>query len=250
MTTAERRISQLEKLLKKEKETNRDGHNDYKIGYTEFELSQLYKLSGIYAKSKEMLNEAYSILHDPYCKKGKRTDKLLGLISFCISNPGAPPLVQLPSSLRYLSPLIMLGGYVTAYISYFVGLLSFTNFFIALFGVFVASMFATGIVSSSYARRMRRDYGYNSSYVPGSTEMKQGNGVRTPDDVVDDARAELALADMFYSTKNFKEMKFHLEKAKVFLSDPVSSSSGKKDQAILSLSKLEDAVKLKGILKE
>jgi hypothetical protein len=250
MNTAERRISQLEKLLKREKETNRDGHNDFKIGQTEFELSQLYRLSGVVDKSKQMLNDAFSILQDPYCKKGKRTEKLLSVISFYINNPTAPPLVQLPPLLKYFGPLIMLAGYVIAYLAYFVGRLSYTSFFIAIFGVFLASMFATGIASSSYARRIRREYAYSPSYLPGSAEIRPGGEERTPDDVVDDARAELALASMFYSTKNFKEMESHLERAKAFLSDPLSDRSAKKEQAILSLNKLENETKGKGILRE
>lgn len=249
MTAVERRISQLEKLLEREKETNSDGRNDYKIGQTEFELSQLYRLSGVAEKSKQLLNDAYSILHDPNCKKGRKTDKLINLISYYINNPTAPPMLQLPSSIKYLGPLIMLGGYVAAYIAYFTGKLSYTYFLISLFGVFLVSLVATSFATTAYARGVGKGYGPSSSSTSGSSINDQQGEDRTPDDIIDDARAELALANLFYSTKNYKEMEMHLEKARMYLSDPASDRSGKKEQAAELLNKLENSAKGKEIQK-
>jgi hypothetical protein len=242
MTTAERRISRLEKILERETTTNRAGHNYYRIGYTQFELSQLYKLSGIPAKSKEMLKEALLTLQNPECKKGKKTDKLVNLISFCISNPTAPPFVQLPTLLRYLSPLILMVGYASAYVIYFAKMISYTAFIAIIVGVFISSMLATGLVSSSYMKQIRKGYVSQQPFVPGFAVNSSTSNERTGDDLVDDARAELSLANLYFSTKEFKEMEVHLNKARAFLSDPLTNQSKKKDQALSILDKLESTL--------
>ncbi len=238
-TTSERRIYQLEKILRREIESNRNGHKSYKIGYTQFELSQLYKLSGISDKSKEKLKEALETLHSPECKRTKKAVKLLDVVSFYLNNPSALPLVQLPRALRYLSPMILLAGYVGAYAMYFLGLLSYSTFFISVFLVFVASIVASSLLTNSYTKRIVGEYAYSNHQISGVSGASAIKSERTPDDILDDARAELSLANMFHSMKNDEEMEAHIERARAFLKDPMSDLSKKKQQAMDDLSKME-----------
>ncbi|MEM0136351.1 MAG: hypothetical protein QXU18_14190 [Thermoplasmatales archaeon] len=245
MIAAERRISRLEQLLKKETNAIRGERNYYKIGLTEFELSQLYKLLGATDKSNEILKEASLTIQNPECKKGKKAEKLANLISFCVNNPTAPPVIQIPGLLRYLSPILLLVGYAAAYITYFTKLISYMEFFAIIIVVFISSMVVTGVVTSTFTKEIRKNYAQPRSFGQGSSDKSTFDSSRTPDDVVDDARAELSLANMYYSTKNFKEMEIHLKKAKSFLSDPTTVQSKKKEQAIDILNRLEGALQEK-----
>ncbi len=243
MKSAEKRISRLERLLKKETATKRENHNYYKIGFTQFELSQLYKLSRVPNKSDEMLKEAMVSLQNPECKKGKKTDRLLGIILFYVSNPSAPPLVQLPVVLRYLSPVILLTGYLLTYAIYFLGFISSTYFFILIFAVFVVSVVAASILTSAYSKKIREDYVPTQQTIPGFPVNKPINRVTTAEDVIDSAKAELSLANMFYTMKNFEETKLHVERARNYLNDPLSAKSEKKQSVTEVLNKLDELMK-------
>lgn len=249
MKAAERRISQLERQLKREKETNRGGTNDYKIGYTEFELSQLYKLSGVSARSSEMLEDALSILQGSTIVRGKKKEKLLNLVKFYKNNPTAPPLVELPNALKYLGPIILLVGYVSGYVFFLNGMISYGDFFIFAGAVLVVSMISTSVTSSYYVRRIQREYVSRRS---GDFLSSASGGVgveKTSDDILDDARAELSLASMFYTTKNFAETRLHMDRARKFLTDPLAGRSEKQERAMLVLNDLEDEMKGKGARK-
>ena len=242
MTTAERRISQLEKLLKREAAANRQGHNYYKIGFTQFELYQLYKLSGAPSKAREMLNNAFTTVQNPECKKDKKAVNLLHTISFCINNPTAPPIVQLPVVLRYLSPIILLVGYVATYAAYFLRVISYIAFFAAIFVVFIGSVVATSIVNSSYLKQVKKEYVSSHPPDPSYSRTEYAVASKSPDDIMDDARAELSLANMYFSMKDIKETQAHMERARRFLNDPVSDQSKKKGETAGALTKLERAV--------
>lgn len=238
MIAAEQRISQLEKSLKREVEKNDAERNLYKIGSIKFELSQWYKLSGKAEKSNEMLKEAWLSIQNPECKDVRRKQKLANLISYCTNNPTAPPIIKIPARLRYISPIILIAGYVGGYVAYLSKAVSYTAFFAVIAGAFIASMIAAGVVSSSFAREVKRDYNPSQPFVSG-TSGSMTNNQRTPDDEVDDARAELSLANMYFSIKNFDEMEMHLNRAKRILSDPTTNQSRKKEQALGILERLE-----------
>lgn len=242
MKSAERRISQLERLLKRERGTNALAPNLCKIGYIEFRLSQLYKLEGAAVKAEEMLNDAYLTIQDPACRKNRKSSRLLSVISYCRDNPMAPPLVELPPILRYLSPIILLTGYVITYLVYLAGLLSYELFFVLIFAVFAISMVVTSVLSSSYVKQTKSYYMSHRpkdqyAFPNSRTAISKG-----PDDVVDDAKAEISLAGMYYSLKQYKEMELHIEKAKTYLNDPLSIQSNKREEALGSLSSLEKSL--------
>ena len=241
MIAAEQRISQLERSLKKEVEKNNAERNLYKIGSIQFELSQLYKLSGKTAESNEMLKEASLSIQNPECKGGRRKQKLANLISYCMSNPTVPPIIKIPAKFRYLGPIILIAGYVGGYVAYLTKTISYNAFFAVIIGAFIASMVAAGVVSSSFAKELKRNYNHSQPFIPGTSGNVTKNQ-RTPDDEVDDARAELALANMYFSIKDFDEMEFHLNRAKRILSDPTTNQSRKKEQALGILERLEKTV--------
>ncbi|MGC8617567.1 MAG: hypothetical protein ACP5UZ_02335 [Thermoplasmata archaeon] len=243
--TAEQQISQLENLLKKETAENNAKHNCYKISRIEFELAQLYKLSGITGKSNDMLKEASLSISNPECKDGRRKKRLANLISYYMNNPNAPPIVQVPARFRYISPIILVAGYVGGYVAYFTKTISYTYFFAVIIGVFIASMVTTGVISSSFARDVKRKYNPSQPFVPITPEKQTTTSNTTPDDEVDDARAELSLADMYFSIKNFDEMERHLNRAKRILSDPATNQSKKRELAVGILERLEKTVREK-----
>ncbi len=243
MTMAERRISRLEEKLQRELSSKKGKKNFYKIGYIQFELSQLYRLKGNKEKSDEKLKEALLSVSNPECKKGKRAERLSRLITSYINNPSAPPMVPLPAIYRYLSPLILLAGYASSYVAYFTKMIPYTVFLGVVFAVFVLSIVITSFTSSYYVRRLREDYTPAQPEVEAAGAENLGLEEKTPDDLVDDARAELSLANLYLSTKDFKEMELHLERARAFLNNPLTNQSKKKEQALGILNKLESSVR-------
>jgi hypothetical protein len=243
MTMAEERISQLEKKLIREMAAQTANRNCYKIAYTQFRLSQLYKLAGISGKSDEMINAAYSTLQKPECSKSRKAERLLNLISLYRNNPLSPPLIELPSHLKFTGPIILLAGYIAAYILYFRSVISYTFFFVLIFAVFAFSMAIPLVLSSSYIKRAKMEYLSHRPSQLINMEDATPPEVKTPDDLIDDARAEISLANYYYSLKDAKETETHIEKAKRYLSNPLTNQSKKKEEAIGSLSKLENALR-------
>jgi hypothetical protein len=243
MTTAEERISQLEKKLTKEMSAQISNRNCYKIAYTQFRLSQLYKLAGIPGKSEEMISEAYSTLQRSECSKSRKAQRLLNVISLYRNNPLSPPLIELPPHLKFIGPIILLAGYLAAYILYFRSIISYTFFFVLIFVMFAFSMAIPVILSSSYVKSMKMEYQSHRPSQFMNVENSSSPEAKTPDDLIDDARAEISLANYYYSLKDAKEAETHLEKAKRYLSDPLANQSKKREEAIGSLSKLENALR-------
>ncbi|MEM0141056.1 MAG: hypothetical protein QXN66_03345 [Thermoplasmatales archaeon] len=240
MNPFEKRISRLEALLAREKEKNLNASRCYKLGYTMFRLAQLYKLTGSFDKSKQFLNEAQSVLQSPECKRSKKVERLYSAISYFLGNPNAPPMVEMPAWIKYLSPIILVIGYAVSYIAYFSRLISYEAFFIMIIVVFVLSIAVSSIGSMAYMKRMSRNI---AQYRQGSNSEYEISSSKTSDDIIDDAKAELSLANMFYSVKDIKETELHVERARMYLNDPRANQSTKKEELLNALIRLESAIK-------
>jgi len=246
MNPLDKRISRLEAALAREKNRRAGASNCYKLGYTMFRLAQLYTLTGSADKAKQILNEAQSIVQSPECVKNRKVERLSSAISYYLANPRAPPMIEVPFLVKYMSLIILLIGYVAAYIAYFTKAISSEFFFVTIIAVFVLSIVISSLSSITYLKRMNknvmasRKQDLQSGYVTNPSE--------TPDDIIDDAKAELSLANMFYSVKDMKETELHIERAKMYLSDPRTTHSAKREELLGMLGRLENAVREKKFL--
>lgn len=270
MTRIDQQISKLERSLQTEIATT--GRTDYyKIGHIYFQLSQLYKLTGDSGKASSLLNEAYLSLTNPECVKGRRTDRLLNTISLCRANPALPPFVLPPRSWRYGGLVGMTAGFIVAFLLYFVGIIPYDLYLPVIFVVLILSTLVPAILSSGYTRRVQEQYGYNRSHYQdqflhqsqseqqtishdhvsviqamyGTTQQSHtaqeqvSPQEKEPDDMVDDAKAEMSLASMYFSMKNMVEAEQHLRKARSILGNPITNNSAKKEETVVKLEKLE-----------
>ncbi|MEM0073723.1 MAG: hypothetical protein QXT41_03280 [Thermoplasmatales archaeon] len=239
MNPFEKKISRLEKVLAREKAKSINASRCYKLGYTMFRLAQLYKLTGSIDKSKQLLNDSQSVLQSPECKRSRKVERLSSAISYFLSNPNAPPLIEMPAWIKFMSPVILAVGYAASYIAYFSKLLTYELFFVMIIVVFALSIAVSSIGSMVYMRKISRNVAQYKQEVTGGYE----NSGETPDDIIDDAKAEISLANMFYSVKNMQETQLHVERAKMYLNDPRASQSKTREELLNSLKRLESAIK-------
>jgi hypothetical protein len=118
MVSPEERIERLEKKINDEMSSITGKTNWYRVGYMQFELSQLYRQVGNAGKADEMIEQSISTLQRPELRGDRKVERLISVIQFYRNNPNSVPMIKLPATVRYLSPIILLVGYVAAYIAY------------------------------------------------------------------------------------------------------------------------------------
>jgi len=239
MVSPEERIERLEKKINDEMSSITGKTNWYRVGYMQFELSQLYRQVGNAGKADKMIEQSISTLQRPELRGDRKVERLISVIQFYRNNPNSVPMIKLPATVRYLSPIILLVGYVAAYIAYFKGLISYESLFITIIGVFIVGIFASSMLRSRYIRNAGMSFSNSQNSRGGMINMQQFSSAgKNPDDLIDDARAEISLAKMFYSMKQTKEAESHLQRAKMYLDDPLSDKSPKKIDVLASFDKL------------
>ncbi|MGC8644855.1 MAG: hypothetical protein ACP5UO_01140, partial [Thermoplasmata archaeon] len=107
--------------------------------------------------------------------------------------------------------------------------------------VFVLSIAISSMASIGYLKRMNRNVMESRQQDANGSFL--ANPGETPDDIIDDAKAELSLANMFYSVKNMKETELHIERAKMYLNDPRTRQSAKREELLGTLGRLESAIR-------
>ncbi|MEM0138372.1 MAG: hypothetical protein QW100_01410 [Thermoplasmatales archaeon] len=239
MNPFEKRISRLEKALAREKAKSINASRCYKLGYTMFRLAQLYRLTGSVDRSKQLLNDVQSVLQSQECKRTRKVERLSSAVSYFISNPNAPPLIEMPAWIKFMSPVILVLGYAASYIAYFSRLITYELFFVMIIVVFALSIAVSSIGSIVYMKKISRNVVQYRQEATGGLD----NSGKTSDDIIDDAKAEISLANMFYSVKNMQETQLHVERARMYLNDPRASQSKTRDELLNSLKRLESAIK-------
>lgn len=251
MATIEQKIGQLEIMLENEKMKGTDISNCLNIAKIELQLSQLYRQIDNVSKSDEMMNEAEKTLQDPACPQTRERGRLINYVRYYKANPNIANMKPMPALQRYLSLIVLIAGYAVIYGLYLLKIIPSTYLFIGIIIVFVLSMIISSMVRSRYIRNQGNQVSYGSSssqnedIVHIESRINSDETYRNPERLLDAARSELTLANIYYQRNNMEEAMNHINLAKKFLNDPLCESDAEKDQVVQSVNTLEANIQSK-----
>ncbi len=251
MATIEEKITQLEAMLENEKQKGSGGSNCIVIAKLELQLSQLYRQIDNIPKSDEMTNEAQRVLEDPTCPQTRERSRLTNYVRYYKSNPNVANVKPMPALQRYMSLIVLVAGYAVIYGLYLLKLINSSYLFIGIIIVFVLSMALSSIVRSRYMRDQRNQRsnnptsGQSEDIVHIESRINSDETYRNPERILDAARSELTLANIYYQKNNMQEAMNHIDLAKKFLNDPMCESDEAKDQVSQSVNSLEMSIQSK-----
>ena len=249
MATIEEKITQLEAALENEKGKSQDGTNCVMIAKIELQLSQLYRQIGNVPKSDEMMGEAEKTLQDPTCPQTRETSRLINYVRYYKANPNIANIKPMPPLQRYMSLIILIAGYGVLYLLYFIGIITGEDMFIGIIIVFVLSMVISSMMRSRYIRDQKNQVTnsgsatQNEDIVHIESRIDSDTTYRNPERILDAARSELTLANIYLQKNNLEEAMNHVDLAKKFLNDPMCESDAEKDQVVQSTNNLETTIR-------
>lgn len=159
MVSREDKIRQLEQRLSDLRMTASYGNNCDAIARLELQLFQLYHQTGNKMLADQAINEALRALQDPLCPKTRTTQSMINNIEYYKSHPQMLNAQSVPAIYRYLSIIVLIGGYAVLYAIYYgyKQYFSYNDFLIGILIIFMLSFGLNFFVRSAYTRRASRN---------------------------------------------------------------------------------------------
>ncbi|MEM0156940.1 MAG: hypothetical protein QXN26_02605 [Thermoplasmataceae archaeon] len=249
MAGIDQKIQQLEYRLENTKMTSSDGSKCASIAKMELQLVQLYNQAGNVPKAQEMMDDAQKVLEDPMCPKTRETDSMLRYIKFYRSNPRIANVKPMPPIYRYLSLIVLAVGYLGLYLaSLYVPNFPSNYYFFGILGIFVVSMAINSIIRSNYNRKVRSAVeqpqagGNDEDIARLEAKVREDRDYPNPERILDGAKAELALAAIYYNKSDYVSSSNHLTQAESFLNDPLCENDQERENLVKSASELKTAL--------
>jgi hypothetical protein len=155
LANTEAKISKLESELSNLRLTASYGTDCTQIAKIELQLSMLYNQSGNKPKADELVEEAQKTLNDPLCQSSRDKLSMLRYIESYKSNPRLATVGSMPAIYRYLSMIVLLGGYLGLYLASTTLHMSSNDYLVGILAIFVLSIIINFAVRASYTRKVR-----------------------------------------------------------------------------------------------
>lgn len=153
LANREAKISEIESRLSTLRMTASYGTQCTAIAKLELQLSMLYSQSGDKQKGEELLEQANKTLSDPLCIASKEKRAMQRYIENYKANPGLANIGNMPTIYKYLSMIVLLGGYVILYFASTIYPITSNEYLVGILAIFVLSMLINFFVRSRYVSR-------------------------------------------------------------------------------------------------
>lgn len=160
MASRETKIMDLETKLQNEKMISNDGSNCLAVAQIDFKLARLYMANGDVEKYQAAIDDAKTELSAPGCPQTRQRDYYLNAIGSAPGNQqqstqplGTQQAQRMPRWYGFIGLIFLLVGYAILFgMTYFVTIPGY-EFEIGIFVIFIASMFVSSYVRSTFRRR-------------------------------------------------------------------------------------------------
>ena len=215
-------------------------------------------------KATQIMDEAKKTLEDPMCPNSREKIRLQNAMAYMGIGMGTPGSQQqsmnslmmnrgqrMPAIYRFAGILILFVGYAILYITEYLGILtSTTDFGIGIFIVFGASIAVSTILRGRYMRSRG-----TGSFTAGTGGMDQATAVEKlesrlredqssidPKKILDAAQTELALATLYYQSKDMDKASQALDGAQKFLNDPMCEQGFERERLLRNVEQMKGMV--------
>lgn len=155
LASKEEKIGLLESQLSSMRMTASYGTNCTQIARIELQLSMLYNQTGNKTRGDELVDEAFKTLNDPLCVATKDKNSMLRYIENYKSNPRLAALGSMPAIYRYLSMIVLLGGYLALYLASTIIPITSNEYLVGILAIFVLSIIINFAVRAGYTSKAR-----------------------------------------------------------------------------------------------
>ena len=264
MANKQQQIQDLENQIESDRILSGDGTNCTRLASKQLRLARLYRQTGDMGKATQIMDEAKKTLEDPMCPNSREKIRLQNAMAYMDIGMGTPGSQQqsmnslmmnrgqrMPAIYRFAGILILFVGYAILYITEYLGILtSTTDFGIGIFIVFGASIAVSTILRGRYMRSRG-----TGSFTAGTGGMDQATAVEKlesrlredqssidPKKILDAAQTELALATLYYQSKDMDKASQALDGAQKFLNDPMCEQGFERERLLRNVEQMKGMV--------
>jgi len=264
LANKQQQIQDLENQIESDRILSGDGTNCTRLASKQLRLARLYRQTGDMGKATQIMDEAKKTLEDPMCPNSREKIRLQNAMAYMGIGMGTPGSQQqsmnslmmnrgqrMPAIYRFAGILILFVGYAILYITEYLGILtSTTDFGIGIFIVFGASIAVSTILRGRYMRSRG-----TGSFTAGTGGMDQATAVEKlesrlredqssidPKKILDAAQTELALATLYYQSKDMDKASQALDGAQKFLNDPMCEQGFERERLLRNVEQMKGMV--------
>jgi tetratricopeptide (TPR) repeat protein len=264
LANKQQQIQDLENQIESDRILTGDGTNCTRLATKQLKLARLYRQTGDMAKASQLMEDARKTLDDPLCPNSRekiRIQNAMAYMGMGMGTPGAQqqsmnPMMmnrgqRMPAIYRFAGILILFVGYAILYIAEYLGILtSTTDFGIGIFVVFGASFVVSTILRGRYMRSRGAGPGMvNTGGMDQATaveklesRLREDQSSIDPKRILDAAQTEIALATLYYQSKDMDKAGQALDGAQKFLNDPMCEQGFERERLLRSVEQMKGMV--------
>ncbi|WP_393971093.1 hypothetical protein OXIME_001348 [Oxyplasma meridianum] len=262
MANKQQKIQDLENQIESDRILSGDGTNCTRLATKQLRLARLYRQTGDMAKASELMADAKKTLDDPLCPNSREKIRLQNAMAYMgMGTPGAQQQSinsmmmnrgqRMPAIYRFAGILILFVGYGILYISEFLGILtSTTEFGIGIFVVFGLSIAVSTILRGRYMRSINSGpVMVNTGGMDPATaveklesKLREDQSSIDPKRILDAAQTELALASLYYQSKDMDKAAQALDGAQKFLNDPICEQGFERERLLRTVEQMKGMI--------